>query len=129
MANSATAKTALPIDIWGASLVTPVEVVLDTTGSDLTIYTPATGKMCAIVGINYAEADAHTLTFTSGTDPEFKFELGANSGISQGIGQEMLYVTQPGSVLKVQTSVAITGPIIFYIIEASRFQLGRGSHG
>lgn len=122
MANSATAKTPLPISVWGVTSVTPVEVVLDTTGSDLTIFTPATGNMAAIVGVNYGETTAHTLTFTSGSDAEVVFEFGANSGISQGIGRELFYVGQPGNAIKIQTSVAITGAMLFYVIESDRFK-------
>jgi hypothetical protein len=77
--------------------------------------------MVAIVGIQYAETTAHTLTFTDGSDAQAVFEMGANTGISQDIAERLFFVTQPGNALKVQTSAAITGPVLFYIIEGQRF--------
>ena len=126
MANAATQKTALPISIWGATAVIPIETTWDTTATDLTIYTPSvtgsTGNMVAIVGWLYGETTAHTWTFTDGSDAQATIELGANSGASQGIGATLLFVTAPGNALKAQTSVAITGSVLFYLIEGPRFR-------
>ncbi len=123
MANTATAKSPLPISIWGATFVTPVECTFDTTGTDLVVYTPTPGNMTAIVGILYSEATAHNISLTSGSDLECTLELSANGGMSQGIGRSLVYVTQPGQALKIQTSAAISGPMIIYIIEAFRFKV------
>lgn len=123
MANTATEKTGLPVAVWGQGVVFPVEVAIDTVDTDLTVFTPATGKMVGVVGINYAEATAHNLKFTSGSDLEATFEMGANSGIAQGISKtELFYCTQPGDALKVQSSAAISGPMIIYVIEGGVFQ-------
>lgn len=122
MANSATAKTPINVSVWGQGTVIPYEVTIDTVDTDLTIRTPASDKQVGIVGINYAEASAHNLTFTSGSDLEVTFELPANSGISMGISKaEMLYCTQKGSALKIKSSAAISGPMILYVIEGRDF--------
>lgn len=120
-ANSCTAKTDLPISLYGATEVTPVECTIDTVDTDVTAFTPDSTKMGALIGISYAEGTAHNVKFTEGTDPQMMLEMGANGGIVKGIGEGMIFVSQIGNAIKFQSSAAITGPMILYFIQAERF--------
>lgn len=126
MANSATALT--PIRILARTprqprgVITPVVVVLDTTASALTLYTPEAGKYAALLGMVYAESTAHNLTFTSGSTELCTLEQPANTSVIQPIGRPML-ITNEGEALKITTSVAITGKMLFYIQEIAMLEL------
>ena len=119
-ANTATVQAALPIRLPnGVGPVYPYVVAIDTTGSDLTIRTPATGNMVCVVGWQFAETNAANITFKSGTTTNVVFELAANQGVLESIHREPLYCTQPSEALKVQSSAAISS-LLFYVVEPSR---------
>ena len=122
MSNAATAQTALNIRVGGAGPVTPYVCTFDTTGSDLTIVTPATGKMAAIVGAFMSETSASNITFKSGTTTLVIPELAANQGILLPIGNNILLATQPGEALKVQVSVAVSYLLLF-VVQGAYFDL------
>lgn len=124
--NTAKLLDPLAISVWGSSCVQPVEVNLPVTDESLTVYTPKPGYIAAIVGLDYKELKEHSLSLSScDDDTEVIFMLSANSGISQGIGRELLFVTPPGKPLKVSTSHPIAGPLMFYLIESDRFFVSR----
>lgn len=119
MANSATLGDPLPIRYRAGSIlggVYPVTIVMDTTGVDLTIFDPGADRFCALVGIQYAEADAHNLTIKSGTTVLTTYQMPVNGGLSIPIGAPILSTLAKNSVLAFNTSVAIA-TILAYVIE------------
>jgi hypothetical protein len=119
MSNAATALTALPVKLYGSTKVTPIVCTFDTISTDLTVYTPGSGKFAAIVGWQYAEATAHNLTVTSGTTALATFEIPASSGRDDKIGQGVVICTNPGEALKIQVSAAVSYMVV-YIVETDR---------
>ena len=124
-ANTCTAKSALPISIWGVTSVIPVECVIDTASSDVAIHTPISGNMAAIVGLNYAEGTPHDIKFTDGSDLQMTFELSTGGGLQETIGRKLFFIGQPGNAVKFQISVVPTGSVMFYVIEGARFHVDR----
>lgn len=122
MANTAVARTPLKADLYGATAVTPVVCVIDTPDSYLTVYTPASDSQAAIVGIWYAEAGSHLLTIGNGAEDDVGLEMPINSGIIHGLFEGILYLGQPGKALRIKSNAAISGPMLFYVIEAYRFK-------
>jgi hypothetical protein len=116
--NDATAQTALPIRVGGAGYVVPYLVDIDTVDTDLTIVTPATGKMACVVGAFGAETSATNVTFKSGTTTQVIPELATNQGFLLPIANHALVCSQPGEALKIAASVAISS-LILYIVQAS----------
>lgn len=121
MANTATAQSALPISVGDSNGVIPVVVSIDTTGQDLTILTPDSGKMALIVGMFMSEGTAANITFKSGSTTYAIPELASNQGILFPIGQGVLVCGQPGEALKIQSSAVVTSMLI-YVAQASRLQ-------
>jgi len=117
-ANTATAQTALPIRIGGAGNVVPYVVAIDTTGNDLTIVTPAAGKMACVAGIYTSETSATNITWKSGSTTLAIPELAANQGQLMPLGSQVLFCTQPGEALVMQASVAISNMLI-HVVQAS----------
>lgn len=118
-ANTATAQAALPIRLGGnRGPVTPYVVSFDTTASDLTIVTPDSDKMACIVGIAMSETSATNITVKSGSTTQVVYELAANQGFGEGIGNHAVICTQPGEALKMQVSVAVTSMLV-YVIQAA----------
>lgn len=121
-ANSATAKKAYRMRVYGEEPVIPYEVAIDTVGTDVTVRTPAPGNMVCLVGIELQEATAANITFTSGTDTNLYLELPAGGQFVHGIGEGVLWCTQPNEAMKFQSSAAITS-FMMYVIETPRLDL------
>ena len=118
MANTATSQSVVPIGYsHGGSGIgaTPVTVVIDTTGADLTVFTPSSDKYWAILGISYVETDAHNLTIKSGSTTLVTYEMAANSGLVHPMGNGILLTgVARGDALVIQSSVAISS-MVFYV--------------
>lgn len=123
MSNTATAQTALHIRVGGNLTVVPYVVSFDTGGQDLTIRTPATGKMIFLVGMFMSETDATNITFKSGSTTLVVPEIAANQGILVPIKNHVILATQPSEALKMQVSVAVSS-ILLYVVEGSSFDFG-----
>lgn len=121
MANTATAQSALPVSIAGSEGITPIVVAIGTIDTDLTIFTPDSGKVACIVGMFMSETSATNITFKSGSTSYAVPELAANQGILFPVGQGILICGQPGEALKIQSSVAITS-MLLYVTQATRLQ-------
>lgn len=120
MANTATARTALPVKLYGATKVTIVKAVMDTADSDFTVYTLADAtKFWALVGLQYAEATAHNLTIKSGANTLNTFEMAASSGRDDRIGNGIIAIGNVGENLVVQAS-AVISLAEYAVIEVSR---------
>ena len=122
MANSATAQTVLPIRMQHATsdkhFVTPVAVVIDTTATDLTVYTPASDAYAAIVGLHINDSTAANLTIKSGSTALLTLEMAANQAINHAIGQGIFLSTAEGEALKFNSSGALSN-VLVYIAEYS----------
>lgn len=124
MANTATAQTALNIRVGGCGPVVPYVCTFDTTAQDLTIVTPGTSNMAAIVGAFMSETSASNVTFKSGSTTLVIPELAANQGILLPIKNHALLVTQPGEALAIQVSVAVSY-LLLYIVQGKYFDFSR----
>lgn len=119
MANTATALT--PIDILigktgKGGLVVPYVVVFDTTASDLTVHTPASDTYAAIIGIQYAEASAHTFTVKSNTTTLVAYEMPANSGKYSELGK-IVVAAKKGESLVIRADTAVISSMLLYVAE------------
>lgn len=128
MANVATAQSPLPIEYGhngaGNSFIIPVIVTMDTTGADLTIYTPAATNFAAIVGIKYSEASAHSLIFKSGSTTLVTLEQAANTVVNHGVGQGIyLAGLAKGDALKINAGTAAVSSILFYVMEFNQLTI------
>lgn len=123
MANVATSLTAIPMAMstgrQGFSQVTPVVCTFDTTGSDLTIFTPAlTTNYGAIIGLVYQEASAHTLTIKSGATTYVTFERTTFDGMYEPVGQGgFLIIGGKGEALKLNCGTAAISTLLAYCCE------------
>lgn len=120
MSNTATAQAALPIRVGGAGPVIPYVLTFDTTNTDLTIVTPGTGKMAAIVGMWMSQTAATNIILTSGTTQLVTLQLAGNEGIYDKINSGAIFITQPAAALKIQVSVAVPSMLI-YVVQAAYF--------
>lgn len=122
-ANSATARTALPIRIGGASPVVPYTLTFDTVDTDLTVVTPSSNKMACVVGVFGSEGTASNVTFKSGTTAYVIPELAANQGMLVPVSNHALFCTQPGEALKLSVSAAMSY-LLLYVIQAQMLDFG-----
>jgi len=119
--NSATDLGDVEVHVEGNGPQQATLVVIDTINTDLTLFSPASGKMACVMGVEYLEADAHNLMFKSGTTEHVTFQMPANSGMQVPIGNPM-FCTLAGEDLVIQSSVAIS-KMLFYITEISKIKL------
>jgi len=120
-ANAATAQTPLLMQIGGRAVpVTPVVVTFDTTAQDLTIFTPASGKMACVVGLNFSEGTAANLTVKSGSTTLVTWELATNQGVLSPIGNHAIFCGAVGEAIKFNVS-AVISTMLVYVAEADRF--------
>lgn len=120
MANTATAQTGLNIRIGGNGPVVPYVCSFDTTASDLTIVTPASGKMAAVVGMFMSEANAVNVTFKSGSTTLWVPEFAANQAVYDKLGNGASVITQPGEALVIQVSAAVSS-MLLYVVQGAFF--------
>jgi hypothetical protein len=124
MSNSATAQTAMKLldkrSIIPEKTMTPIVVVIDTPDTALTIATPGTDNRIALIGMEYAEGDAHNLTILSDTTELCVYQMPANSGISLPLGDDIqaLCITAKGKPLVFKSSVAIAKMLV-YVVEVT----------
>lgn len=102
----------LPITIFGANPFRQKRVVIDTTGQDLTVHTPATGNMVCVLGWEVTNTLAANVKFTSGTTEIITYNLAANQMYSSLTTSSFNFCTVPGQALKIQSSAAITSLLI-----------------
>lgn len=129
MANVATAGSPLPIGFKHSgmgSFVVPVICTFDTTASDLTIYTPSDADaFCALVGLQYAETSAHSLTVKSGSTTLVTYEMPASSGRDCPIGNGLtLSSLVKGEALKLSCGTAVISTLLAYVLEYKQIQFG-----
>ena len=123
MANVATTLTAIPMAMstgrQGFSKVTPVVCTFDTTGEDLTVFTPALAtNYAAIIGMVYQESSAHSLTITSGTTVYVTLESTTFSGVGLPIGTGGFFVIGgKGEALKIQCGTNAISSMLIYCVE------------
>lgn len=126
MANSATADTALKIYVKGALLaspVIPVRVTMDTTSSDLTLYTPASTNYVGIVGATFSEITAATnVTLKSGSTTLTTLELAAGTPFAIPLSKNPWIVSNLGEALKVNVS-AVVSTMLLYVVEFKELYL------
>ncbi len=129
MANVATARTAVPVALkegFGYAKVTPVICSFDTTGSDLTVFTPTVStNYAAIVGMVYQEASAHSLTITAGSTALVTLEVPASGGlVKSSLCDGPLIVGGQGEALKIQCGTAAVSSMLLYCAEFKNQVLG-----
>lgn len=122
MANTATARSAVPVALkegYGYAKVTPVVCTFDTTGSDLTVFTPTVStNYAAIVGLVYQEASAHSLTITAGSTVLVTLEVPASGGlVKSSLCDGPLIVGGQGEALKIQCGTAAVSTMLVYCAE------------
>lgn len=124
MANAATALTAIP---GAEGKIYPVKIVLDTTASDLTVFTPDAGKYAILIGMMYVNALAHKLTIKSGTTSIWAAELANNSGIFAPMSADILaHSIVAGDALKMRVdTAALTVEMLAYFRVASQLRVGK----
>lgn len=132
MANVATALSPVPMAMstgrMGFSQITPVVCTFDTTGSDLTIFTPAlTTNYGAIIGMVYEEASAHTLTIKSGSTTLVTFERTTFDGMYLPVGQNgFLALGNKGEALKLNCGTAAVSSMLVYCCEFPSLNFNAG---
>lgn len=122
-ANTATARTALPIRVGGVAPVVPYTLTFDTVDTDLTVVTPSSNKMACVVGAFSSEGTASNVTFKSGTTSYVIPELAANQGILVPVSNHAMFCTQPGEALKISVSAAISY-MLLYVIQGQLLDFG-----
>ncbi len=133
MANAATLIQTIPCSFSssGFSNVYQYAVAFDTLSSDLTIHTPSSSEMrSAVVGIYYAEADAHNLIFKSASTTLVTLQMPASSGQLKGlgIGDGALVVAKAGEALIAQVTSAVISSMLVYVAEIPKLGLNFQSH-
>lgn len=125
MANTATARTKIPVNFAKSSIVgvTPVIVSIDTTSSDLTIYTPAADKHAAIVGMIYTDSTSHNLTIKAGSTSLVTLEMAANMGIFMKLDGSLGPCGGRGETLVLNSDAAISSMLV-YIAEFGVISVG-----
>ena len=117
MANSATLYSTLPINCYGATSVYLYLISIDTINTDLTIRTPAAGKMVAVVGFMQDESNAHTMLFKSADTTIIRMEKAGDHHLP--IGGGIVFAGARGEALKIQSTAAID-LITMYVIETDQ---------
>lgn len=123
-ANSATNQSVLPITFAKAenqTVVTPVVVTFDTTGSDLTVYTPASGNMACLVGASFSDSTAANLTIKDGSTSLVVWELAAYQGLLERLDGGVVLCGTNSNAIKMQVS-AVISTMVLYFIEAPRLR-------
>ena len=122
MANTATLVGTTPRRV-NAGPVYSYKIAIDTTGSDLTIQTPATGNRIFIVGFWLADGTANNITWKSGSNTLFTPELAANFNLIQpvptGDSDGWILATNAGEALIINCSAALTSGLI-HVVEAKQ---------
>ncbi len=126
MPNLATAQAAIPVGYKHSGLgayIIPILCTFDTADSDLTIYTPQEDCYLALVGLQYSEADAHSLTIKSGSTTLITYQMPANSGKDFGIGNGLLCSSlAKGEALKLRCTTATIATILAHVMEYKQLQ-------
>jgi hypothetical protein len=123
MANVATTLTAIPMamstGLQGFSKITPVVCTFDTTGADLTIFTPELStNYAAIVGLVYEEASAHSLTVKSGSTTYVTLERTTFDGAALSVGTSgFIIIGGRGEALKLNCGTAPISSLLAYCCE------------
>lgn len=121
MANTATLIQTIPCSFSSAgfSLVSQYAVVFDTLSVDLTIHTPAAANRAAVVGLYYAESNAHNLIWKSASTTLVTLEMPASSGQFKGlgVGDGALVVAKVGEALIAQVTTAVISSALVYVAE------------
>lgn len=118
MANSSTLVSSCSMR---GKTIYAYRVVVDTTGSDLTIRTPLTGNHIFLMGIIGSEASATNITWKSGANTLVTTEQAANQGLWAPVSRGSFYLfTEKGSALVMQASVAVDS-LLMYVAEESTF--------
>lgn len=116
MANTKTQLNRIPIIYPGSTdvFVYPVVITFDTTGADLSIFSPDDNKHCALVGLQYSAASAHTLTIKSGSTTLLTYQFPDNAGFSHPIGDPIL-MTNEGEDLVFNVGTAAVPSMLAYV--------------
>lgn len=124
MANSATAQEAID---GPDGKIYPVTIVLDTTGADLTVFTPDAGNYGIMIGLMYVNALAHKLTMKSGSTTLWVAELANNSGIFTPMSSDKIgHSLTKGAALKLRVdTAALTAQILAYFVKSTHLRVGR----
>jgi hypothetical protein len=98
------------------------QVSIDTTASDLTLHTPASGNRVFLVGVVLCDSTANTITFKSGATALCAPELAASSPVfhpvAGGGDEKWLLATAKGQALVISCSALLTNAL-FHVVEAS----------
>lgn len=111
MANTVTVHPSVPCNYYNltplSTPIIPLTVSIDTVDTDVTLRTAVSGQYWMLLGIQYAIAAAHTLTFKSGSNLLTAYNMPANSGMGERIGAPIL-IARVNESLIVQSSAPIT---------------------
>ncbi len=128
MANTSTPIQTIPASFStsGFTLVYQYAVAFDTLAADLTIHTPSSAAVrAAVVGIYYAEADAHNLIWKSAANTLVTLQMPASSGQFKGlgVGDGALVVAKAGEALIAQVTTALVASMLVYVAEIPKMGL------
>jgi len=125
MANTSTLIQTIPCSFATSSFTNVYQyaVAFDTLAADLTIHTPSSPEMrSAVVGLYYAEADAHGLIWKSAANTLVTLQMPTNSGQFKGVGpgDGAIVVTKAGEALIAQVTTAVVASMLVYVAEISK---------
>jgi len=97
------------------------KVAFDTLASNLTVHTAsASTQRVALLGCVYSEADAHSLTWKSGTTTLVTLQRTTFQGDNQGLGLNgPTIITVAGENLVVENTTSLIPTMIVYVAEIS----------
>lgn len=124
MANTATALQTLQASFpygqkGGFSRVIQYRLTFDTLATPLTVHGTPAGKNTAIVGMQYAETTAHSLSWYSNVNLIVTLEMPANTVVNQGLGTcaGSYIITRTGEPLVAQVDTALINTMLVYVAE------------
>ncbi len=127
MANTATLIQTIPCSFSssGFSLVYQYLLVFDSLGVDLTVHDPAADARAAVVGIYYAEADAHNLIWKSASTTLVTLAMPADSGQFKGlgIGDGAIVIGKVGEDLIANNTTSLLPSVLVYVAEIGKMGL------
>lgn len=123
-ANTLTTYKKIPAYLNGIKGVTVYKLSHDGASGAADILTPASGNDVYLVGIQVVDDNAATLDIQSGGTSELPINLSANSGIIDRLEPGILFATQEGEKLSIDSTAAC---VIFLFVQEGKIKNLDGS--
>lgn len=108
--------------VFGTQTLKATKVTFAATNTDYAIGVPTGTNRIFVCGAMYQEADAHTLTFKSGTNVIQTYQRTAFDGFLKEPGVKAFIIGEPGETIYVQSTVVIVD-VLFYYYESTQYRL------